>query len=195
MAKIRLSQQEELEVSKETALRIKEQWQDPDVKNIEIGGKIFKKSRIIEVDSGNSNLRDKPYNLKDEEDHRLIKDFEQEMEDVKAEKLEHELEYYGRPIKIVDAVGKMPAKKLPPNYVGNELLGIIHAGIIQYCLRNKIMHKKFERFYWIAPECTAFLEKRKALRELQDKREYAEKLNQEAMSQIEESKKAVAKKI
>jgi len=177
MPKILLTGENKIEVSNETAQRVKEQLEAGE-KRIEINNRYIKSSRIVDIDFGSA--QKKTYNLNNPEDKRIIKEFEQELLDAKKWELDRELECYGEPIKTIKAVGKLPEKELPDGFVKNPVLGLCHWSKVQYCLKNCIISRKEGKWFVAdANNYTDWLEKNNALHELKLRREFAESKNKE----------------
>jgi len=201
-AKIKLVGGEDIEVSLSTALKIKEQFEDEDIKPstpIDISGKIRKKSKINGIDIGNGiNTREKPYDLKNKEDRRIIKEFEKELEEAKKKPLKQPIEYYGKECKIIPAVNGMPKIEMAEGYVVNEIIGIKHAGVIQYMVEKKYIVKLKDKTgdYWaVTRTYDEWSQKYHALQELILRREQAENQEKQAMEQVYQAKKVIGKKI
>ena len=74
-------------------------------------------------------------NLQDLDVRNFIRRFEKELEEAIKKPLKYVNEYYG----------KLPKIK-GNNIVENDILGYIHAGIVQYCEEREIIIKKKHRF-------------------------------------------------
>lgn len=188
MAKIQLTRNEAIEVSKETAERVDQEWKEGKKKIIDIDGRSIKRGRIAKVLIENkSGTRSEAYDLSKDEDRQIIKDFEKELNEAKAEELPESQEYYGRPL--------TDSKFLPHDWVENPALGYIHPGIVQYCLKNVIITRKEvgKQVQWSIADPVNYKDwdnKWQGYRELLVRREFAKKGEEEAMDKIEEIEEA-----
>lgn len=201
MPKIKLTNDEVLEVSLETAIRVNKEWEDGK-KKIKVGSENMKASRIRGVDLG-SGTRTKAYDLSNEDDKRIIKDFERELEEARMEELEHPLEYYGqvvREMKWVVGPKKGKIEKFDPPLVHNDIVGLESPGIVQHLLKQEVISRREigSHVYWayVSPNCNPYIEKENGLDELKSRREYAQRMDKEAINSIvEEAGEKIIKKI
>jgi len=144
------------------------------------------------------------YDLGNKEDHKAIRDFEVELEQLKTAPLKYPLWVYGEPKEIIPAF-KFGTREFPesrnPRRIYNDVIGLIDAGIVQYLLDKKAISRRYVKKdkpgeYWaVGPDLKAyeeFNEKKRALDELRDKRAYAERRSEESLDALIESRNKLA---
>ncbi|MEO5366656.1 MAG: hypothetical protein H7831_09940 [Magnetococcus sp. WYHC-3] len=196
MPKILMQGDKAIDVSIEVALRAKESWTAGDDK-VDIGSQVLKGSKIVSIDMSDSAPPDKDYDLNNQSDRELIKEFEREIESVRSS-VPDNIEFYGRPIKEIPAVLGLPKKVLSDGFVKNDVLGLTHAGVVKYCLDNGFIGRSEDKgiVHWgYTPRYYVYSKKRKALDDLNFRRDYARKLDEESMDQLTKAKQSLFKKI
>lgn len=188
MPRIRLTNKEAINVSKETAERVDKEWRQGQ-KVIKIGNRTFKRGRISEVNLEDDNREVKRYNLLDAGDRVLIEAWREKLEAIKKQELPKPIEYYGevvKEIKMVVGVNAGKVRKFDPPLVYNRILGLTHPQIVQYCLDNKVITRRGENDWAII--CIGYsnwLEKKNALTDLR----FLEAKGQKESKAIEEINK------
>lgn len=171
MAKIFLQGDKFIEVSVDTCVKAEQEYLDHK-ENIHCGdGVLIKRTRITGFDykekvAGN----DRDYDLKNPEDKKIIKDFEADISFAKQKQLAHPIEYYG-------------GKSDRDNYVWNDILGIVHAGIVQFAEEQGAITKPDVWRVCRGSNYEIFKKKMRALDDLMWLREYAEKKDLENLEQ------------
>lgn len=145
------------------------------------------------------------YDLDNEEDKRVIREFEKMLESLKQESLVKPLKFYGEPVEIIRAfeIGK---RKFPenrdPRRVRNDVTGLIDAGIVQYLLRLKAISRrwvKLEHPGWswaVGPDLKTyedFNQKKRALDDLKYRRQYAQEKEQESLDALARGRETLTK--
>lgn len=145
------------------------------------------------------------YNLDNEQDRQIIRDFEEELEALKTDPLERPLDYYGEPNEKLPAF-ELGDRKFPENIkarrVYTNVTGLIDAGIVQHLLKIKAISRRHVneespgQSWAVGPDLKAyedFNQQKGALDELRYKREYAKEKETEAFDALVESKEALSK--
>ena len=144
------------------------------------------------------------YDLENKEDHKIIREFEAMLEQLKIVPLKYPLWVYGEPKEIIPAF-RFGSREFPesrnPRRVYNDVMGLVDAGIVQYLIDRRAISRRYVKKdkpgeYWaVGPDLKAyeeFYEKKRALDELKDKRAYAEQKDEESFDALIESKNKLA---
>ena len=174
-----------IDVSAQKAQQIKEQWQDPKNKVIDLGVKTVRRLEIKRIEKDpESNTT---YDVLE------IREFEKQLNQVKKAKLKNSLHFYGSPATKIPAF-KLQNKDFKPSFnpmrVNNDIMGLIDAGVIQHLLETRAISRKTtdQGTSWaVGPNLNAYLtfqNKLKALNDLVEKRLYAQKQDQNSMNAL-----------
>lgn len=159
-------------------------------------GQAFKTAYATIVDRDEQSDWEKPYDLNVNEDRDVIKDLEKEIEGAMDFELKEDLIFYGKPIKVIPAFNKKPEIKLSSGYVKNEILGLVHWSLVEYCLKNNIIKRKEigNKVIWeiVYPDYKQYEDKRNALNELKGRREF---MNKEETDSLTEDKDEAIKQM
>jgi len=171
---LKITNEDPIEISMETAKKIEEQLERREPR-INIGNRIIKAIRIIEVNY-NDISGPKKYDLDKEEDRLIIKDFENELENIHKQELREDVKFYGIPIR-------------EDKLVYNPLLGYEDPRIIQYCLDNRIIERKVVNMKtrWAILNVSKYeewIEKMEAYKDLLYRRELAKKYEEESLNNL-----------
>jgi len=194
MPKILMQGDKSIDVSLETALKAKEAWTSGG-DTIDIGSQTLKASKIVSIDfEGSTNQNDRTYDLNNYEDKQIIRDFERDLIEATGATIDRPIEFYGEPIKEVRAFNELPKIVLREGMVKNDILGICHWSKVKYCLDNKFIYRYADGKAWaVYPEYINFRAKSKALDELNSRRDYAKKMDDESLDKLNEAKGQVLK--
>jgi len=205
MPTIKLTHNEKIDVSQETVERVNQEWKNGS-KIISIGdNRTVKSSRIIGIDFEIQSKVRGEYDLVKEEDKRIIKEFEEMLKRLETESLKYPLEFYGEPKEKIPAI-EIGKRKFPenikPRRVYTDVTGLIDAGVVQYLLRIKAISKRYVtkdhpgRSWAVGPDLVAYEDynqKKRALSELLDKRNFAEAKEKESINALVESKESLSR--
>jgi len=145
------------------------------------------------------------YDLDTEEDRKVIREFEAQLEQLKKESLERPTSFYGEPVPVINAF-KIGKREFPethdPRRVRNDVTGLTDAGVVQYLLRIKAISRR-----WVKPEHPGwswavgpdlktyeeFNQKKRALGELKYRRQYAKEKEQESLDALARGRETLIK--
>lgn len=205
MPTIKLTHNEKIEVSQETAERVDQEWKSG-AKIISIGdNRTVKSGRIIGIDFEIHGKTNREYDLTKEEDKRIIREFEEMLKRLETEPLKYPLEFYGESREKIPAI-EIGKRKFPenikPRRVYTDVTGLIDAGVIQYLLRINAISKRYVtkdhpgRSWAVGPDLKAyedFYQKKGALDELKYRHEYAKEKEQESFDALVEGRETLSK--
>lgn len=201
---IKLTHNEKIEVSQETAEKVNQAWKNGE-KIITIADNPVKSSRIIGIDfeSQKGTIRD--YDLSKEEHKQIIREFGAMLKRLEIESLKYPLEFYGEPREKIPAIEigkhKFP-ENIKPRRVYTDVTGLIDAGTIQYLLKIKAISRRYVtkehpgRSWAVGPDLMAYedyCQKKRALDELREKQRYAEAKDKESLDALVASKEVLSK--
>jgi len=145
------------------------------------------------------------YDLDTEEDRKVIREFEAQLEQLKKEPLEKPISFYGEPVPIIRAF-KIGKREFPesqdPRRVRNDVTGMTDAGIVQHLLRIEAISRRWVKpehpgWSWaVGPDLKAYEEfgqKKWALDELKSKRAYAKEKEQESLDALARGRETLIK--
>lgn len=145
------------------------------------------------------------YDIDNKEHRKIIRDFEKELEALKAEPLEKPLAFYGEPKEKLPAF-ELGGRKFPESIqsrrVSTDVTGLIDVGIVQHLLRIKAISRRHVNestpgWGWaVGPDLKAyedFYQKKGALDELKYRRQYAKEKEQESFDALIEGREALSK--
>ncbi len=145
------------------------------------------------------------YDLDIEEDRKVIREFEAQLEHSKKEPLEKPISFYGEPIPVIKAF-KIGSREFPesqdPRRVRNDVTGMTDAGIVQYLLKLKAISRR-----WVKPEHPGwswavgpdlklyeeFRQKESALGDLKYRRQFAKEKEQESLDALARGREELIK--
>lgn len=149
---------------------------------IEINGRFIPPSQIKEVVFSDE-IKKKEINLDNQVDKDEILKFEKELKEFREKtKLERPIEFYG------------DIDKKREGFVFDSTLGFAHWSVFEYCLRNRVFSRPSDwknygysicsTFDGATPNYNEFIRKWKGLRELNARRNFAEKKSFESLKDV-----------
>ncbi len=191
MPRIILSKNRVIDVTLDEASRVEGEWKNPEVKIITIGNAAYRRGEIASIDKG-SPVRGE-YDAESKEDREAIHSFESELKAAEQKELSNPIEYYGEPYEAFCKRKNITNRY--PGYVFNEMLGLVHAGVVAYAIEHNAIHKMSNGRWAISDlsmdkrhhDISAYSEfsaKMRALRELRSKRDFAETKKAEEIERL-----------
>lgn len=181
MPTIKLTHNEKVEVSEETAEKVNQSWKNGEKIITIVDNRTVKSSRIIGIDFEPLKVSNRKYDLSKEEDKQIIKEFGAMLKNLEIEPLKYPLEFYGEPREKIPAIEigkhKFP-ENIKPRRVYTDVTGLIDAGVIQYLLKIKAISRRYVtadhpgQSWAVGPDLMAYenyCQKRRALDELREK--------------------------
>lgn len=205
MPTIKLTHNEKVEVSQETAEKVNQAWKNGEKIITIADNRTVKSNRIIGIDFEPQRRTIVEYDLSKEDDKQIVKEFGVMLKNLETEPLECLLEFYGEPKEKIPAIEigkhKFP-ENIKPRRVYTDVTGLIDAGIIQYLLKIKAISRRYVtkehpgRSWAVGPDRMAYedyCQKKRALDELREKQRYAEARDKESIDVLLESKEILSK--
>lgn len=205
MPTIKLTHNEKVEVSQETAEKVNQAWKNGEKIITIADNRTVKSNRIIGIDFEPQKGVIREYDLDKEENKKIIKEFEAMLKRLEIEPLKYPLEFYGEPREKIPAIEigkcKFP-ENIKPRRVYTDVTGLIDAGVIQHLLKIRAISRRYVtkehpgRSWAVGPDLIAYedyCQKKRVLSELRDKQRYAEAKEKESMNALLESKDTLSK--
>lgn len=205
MPTIKLTHNENIEVSHETAEKVNQAWKNGEKIIAIADNRTVKSNRIIGIDFEPQKGAAREYDLSKDEDKKIIKEFEEMLKRLETEPLKYPLEFYGEPGEKIPPIEigkhKFP-ENIKPRRVYTDVTGLIDGGVIQYLLKIQAISRRYVtkehpgRSWAVGPDLIAYedyCQKRRALDELKYLRQCAKAKEQESLDALIESKEALSK--